>query len=477
MAELALLDLTAAAESLENGTTTSVALTESCLERIAAHNASVNAFIRLDADQALKAAHDSDRERRASRVRSRLHGIPLAHKDMFDRTGRVSTGGTKILRDRVAKQTATVLERLDAAGALDLGTLNMAEFAAGPTGHNVHFGDCRNAYHPDYISGGSSSGSGAAVGARLIYGALGSDTGGSIRLPAAMNGLTGLKATYGRISRHGALARSWSLDHVGPMARSARDAALIYEVVAGEDPRDPSTASQPAVTSISFDQVGLTGLRVGYASDKDLQTVDPVVRTALESSLKVLESLGAKLVPVSLPDLKPIYLTAETIIKSEAAAMHCEWLRTRAQDYSSNVRVRIEAGLAIPAVAYIDAQRIRARLTAAFLRQTMVDVDVLHLPAVPIPVPTRAQTDPENVGGGERVLELVGRITQFTRPISLFGLPAITVPCGFDANGLPIAFQLVGRPFAEARLLVSADQFQQKTTFHRQAPDIARLQS
>lgn len=473
MTDLALLDLTAAIEALDSGRATSVALTEACLTRIEAHNPAVNAFIRLDADEALKAAAERDRERAAGRVKGPLHGIPLAHKDMFDRAGRVSTGGTKILKDRTATETATVMERLDASGAIDLGTLNMSEFAAGPTGHNVHHGDCRNAYNPAHISGGSSSGSGAAVGARLVFGALGSDTGGSIRLPAGVNGLTGLKATYGRISRHGAVPRSWSLDHVGPLARTARDAALIYKAVAGPDPRDPTTAHQPPVGDISFNRTDLKGLRVGVPSDSDLASVDPQVLAALQASLKVLEGLGAKLVPVSLPDLKPMYFTAETIIKSEAAAMHREWLRTRPQDYAANVRVRIEAGLAIPATAYIDALRMRSHLTQAFLRDTMGNVDVLHLPTMPILVPTRADTDMETAGG-ERVLELVGRITQFTRPISLVGLPAGVAPCGFDGAGLPVAFQLVGKPFAEATVLGVLDTFQQKTDFHRQAPAIAR---
>ncbi|GGE31955.1 amidase [Agaricicola taiwanensis] len=476
MADLALLNLTEALEALEKGTATSVALTEACLARIETHNPSVNAFIRLDAEEALKAAQESDRERKAGRLKGRLHGIPLAHKDMFDRKGKVSTGGSKILQDRVATQTSTLLERLDAEGAIDLGALNMSEFAAGPTGHNVHHGDCRNAYNHDHISGGSSSGSGAAVGARLVFGALGSDTGGSIRLPAAFNGLTGLKATYGRITRHGAVPRSWSLDHVGPLARSARDAALIYQAIAGADPRDPSTADQPAVGGIPFEGGSVRGLRVGVPSEKDLATVDPQVRDALEASLKVLEGLGAVLVPVNLPDLKPIYFTAETIIKSEAGAMHREWLRTRPQDYAAHVRVRIEAGLAIPATSYIDALRQRSHLTAAFLSDVMGKVDVLHLPTMPIPVPKIADTNVEGAGG-EKVLELVGRITQFTRPISLLGLPAVTVPCGFDTAGLPIAFQLVGKPFAEARILVAADQFQQKTDFHRQAPTIARTAS
>jgi aspartyl-tRNA(Asn)/glutamyl-tRNA(Gln) amidotransferase subunit A len=473
---LALLSLTEASDALDAGRTTSVALTEACLDRIEALNGRVNAFIRVDREAALLAAQESDRERSAGRRRGRLHGIPLAHKDMFDRAGQVSTGGSKILRERTAPTTSTVLERLDAAGAVDLGTLNMSEFAAGPTGHNIHYGHCRNAYDQDHISAGSSSGSGVAVASRMAFGALGSDTGGSIRLPAAVNGLVGLKATYGRISRYGAMPRSWSLDHVGPLARTAEDAALIYEAVAGVDPRDPTTAQQPPVTPVSFKETGLSGLRVGALSDEALAGVDPQVRAALDESLRALERLGARIVCVDYPDARPLYFTAEAIIKSEAGAMHRAWLKDRPQDYSANVRVRTEAGLAIPAVTYIDALRLRTHLTADFMAGTMAGIDVLHMPTLPVPVPTIAETDVETLGG-EKVLEVVGRMTQFTRPISLLGLPAVSAPCGFDAKGLPIAMQLVGHPFDEARLLTTVHAYQKVTDFHRQAPSIAQPNS
>jgi len=477
MADLALMSATEAMAALQQGKVSSVELTQACLDRIEKYNSLVNAFIRIEADEALATAAQLDKERQSGKVRSPIHGLVLAHKDMFDRPGKVSTGGTKILRDRVATRTATVLQRFDEAGAVDLGGLNMSEFAAGPTGHNIHYGDCCNAFNPDYVSGGSSSGSGAAVAARLVFGALGSDTGGSIRLPAGMNGLCGLKATYGRISRHGAMARSWSLDHIGPLGRSARDVALMYQAVAGEDPCDPSTLGQPEVGAIDFESASIKGLRIGVPVEKDLETVDVEVQQALQASYRVLEQLGAKLVPVKLPDFRSIYFLAETIIKSEAASMHHDWLKERPQDYSANVRVRIEAGLAIPAAAYIDALRMRTHLTASFIRDTMGEVDVLLLPNMPITVPRRDEANPESLAAGEKVLALVGRITQFTRPISFLGLPSLTVPCGFDQKGLSIAFQIVGRPFAENTLLVAADQFQQVTDYHRQAPSLVSQSS
>src|SRR5256714_8586528 len=241
-ADLALLDLSEAAASVADGAVSSEALTEACLAQAETWHAGRNCFIRIDADAAMQAARECDRELKSGHRRGPLHGVPLAHKDMFYRAGKVSTGGSRILQDQVATTTATVLQRLDAAGAIQIGVLNMSEFAAGPTGHNVHFGHCRNAFNAAHIPGGSSSGSAVAVAARAVYGALGSDTGASIRLPAAYNGVVGLKPTYGRVSRHGAMPRSWSFDHVGPLGRTARDCALLLHIIAGQDPNDATTS-------------------------------------------------------------------------------------------------------------------------------------------------------------------------------------------------------------------------------------------
>lgn len=470
---LASLSLREAARVIASGEVTSEAITAACLDRIDAHDGALNCVIRLDRDTALAKARLRDRERQRGVLCGKLHGVPLAHKDIFDRAGQVSTGGSRILADRVATGTATVLTRLDAAGAIDLGTLHTSEFAAGPTGHNVHYGPCRNAFDQGRIAGGSSSGSGVAVAARFVFAALGSDTGGSIRVPAAVNGLTGLKPTYGRVSRRGAMPRSWSLDHVGPLARDARDAAIMLEAIAGEDPSDSTTAHGPAWQSVGFeDRPTLSGVTVGFPTDDALRDVDPEIRDALEATLGTLNRLGATIERVTLPDMQPIYGAAETIIKSEAAAIHRPWLRARPQDYGAHVRVRIEAGLAIPATQYIDALRLRPLLTCDFMAAVFARIDALLLPALPMPVPTIAETDVEGLGG-EDVLAVVGRITRFMRPFSLLGLPVVTAPCGTCGNGLPIAFQLVGRPFGEARLLRFTDAFQHATDFHRRRPDIA----
>ena len=465
---IATLDLVVAAGRVASGALSSIALTEACLDRAAAWQASRNCFIRIDAEAALGAARACDEELKRGHRRGPLHGVPLAHKDMFYREGRVSTGGSKILRDQVATTTATVLDRLDAAGAIQIGVLNMSEFAAGPTGHNVHYGHCRNAFDASRIPGGSSSGSAVAVAARTVFGALGSDTGASIRLPAAYNGVVGLKPTYGRVSRHGAMPRSWSFDHVGPLARTARDCALLLQIIAGLDSNDSTTSAQPVpdyLAALNLDR--LSGLTIGVADGGG--DLEPEIAGALDESVRALERIGAKIVRITLPDLAPLFRVGETMIKGEAAAMHRQWLETRPHDYSSSVRFRIEGGLYLPATDYIDALRLRGVMTAKFLSDVMDGIDLLHLPTSPCLPPTLAESDMER-SDSETLLALFSRLTQFMRPINFLGLPSASVPCGFSSGGLPIAYQLVGHPFAEATVLRAADAYQRATDFHRVMP-------
>ncbi len=466
--DLALLDLSEAAARVASGAVSSVALTEACLDRAKAWQPSRNCFIRIDADAAMDAARQCDRETKQGHRRGLLHGVPLAHKDMFYRAGKVSTGGSRILQDQVATATASVLQRLDAAGAIEIGVLNMAEFAAGPTGHNIHFGHCRNAFNAAHIPGGSSSGSAVAVAARAVFGALGSDTGASIRLPAAYNGVTGLKPTYGRVSRHGAMPRSWSMDHVGPFGRSARDCALLLQVIAGHDPNDATTSANPVPDySRGLGGERLSGFTIGVADHG--VALDPELAAALDESDRALEKIGAKVIHVALPDLSPLFRVGETIIKGEAAAMHRPWLETRPQDYSNGVRLRIEGGLFLPATDYIDALRLRGVMTSKFIAETMTGIDLLHLPASAYLPPTVDESDMEN-SSSETLLGLFSKLTQFMRPFNFLGLPAISVPCGFSSGGLPIAYQLVGHPFAEATLLRAVDAYQHATEYHRVVP-------
>ncbi|MFZ5784175.1 MAG: amidase [Pseudomonadota bacterium] len=466
--DLALRDLSEIADAIAAGRITSVQATEACLARIEAWQPRTNAFLRVYRDKALAQARLLDQELAAGQRRGPLHGVPMAHKDMYYRAGERSTGGSEIRRDWTAPVTATVLQKLDAAGVVELGFLNMAEFAAGPTGHNVHHGHCRNPWDGTRVTGGSSSGSGASVAARMVYGALGSDTGGSIRLPASACGVVGMKATYGRVSRAGALARSWTLDHVGPLTRTVRDNARMLAAVAGHDPDDSTTSDKPVPDYEALLEGGVEGLRLGLALPEALVPVDAQVGAAVQAAADALGRLGATIVPAKLPDFTALYRAAEVIVKCEAAAMHRPWLEANAP-YANQVRTRMEAGFFIPATQYIDALRLRAHFVREFLATALENIDAVLLPAIPFPIPTIAETDVE-ASGGPATLSMVARFTGLTRPFNTLGIPALSLPCGFDSNGLPIGLQIVGRPFDEATLYRIGHAYQGATEHHRKVP-------
>lgn len=467
--ELALLDLCDLADRIASRRVTSVQATEACLARIEAWQPRTNAFLRIDRNGALSRARAMDAELATGRRRSKLHGVPLAHKDLYYRKGELSTAGSAIRRNWRAPYTATVLQKLDDAGAVELGFLNMAEFAAGPTGHNVHFGHCRNPWDGTRVTGGSSSGSGAAVAARLAYGSLGSDTGGSIRLPASACGVVGIKATYGRVSRHGAAARSWSLDHVGPLTRTARDNARMLSIVAGHDPDDSTTSEKTVPDYEAHIEDGVSRLKIGLALPHALVPIDSQVGAAVQAAADTLGRLGARISAATLPDFTQLYRAAEVIVKCEAAAMHRPWMEKQPHDYANQVRTRQEAGFFIPATQYIDALRLRAHFVREFLATAMDGVDAVLLPAIPFPLPTIEETDTET-SGGPATLAMVARFTGLTRPFNTLGLPALSVPCGFDRNGAPIGLQLVGRAFEEGLLYRIAHAYQGASDFHRKVP-------
>ncbi|MDI5935308.1 amidase [Halomonas kalidii] len=467
--DLSRLSLFGARQGLESGRVTSRQLTEACLEAIECRDGRVNSFLTVEYQAVLRAADEADQARKAGK-RAPLLGIPLAHKDMYYRQGRVSTCGSIIMADQPATTTATVLERLDQAGALELGALNMSEFAAGPTGHNAHYGDVHNPWHTEHIPGGSSSGPGAAVAARLCYGSLGSDTGASIRVPAACCGVVGLKPTYGRISRYGAMPRSWSNDCMGPLARTVMDCAQLMQVLAGRDTRDSSSLDAPVPDYLAALEQGVKGLRIGVPTRHFAEGVDDEIAEALTHSRQILEQAGCRLIDVDVPDPKLLYDLGETLSKGEASTIHRRWLQQRPQDYSDHVRTRLEAGQALPATRYLEALSLRGEVVRNFIADAFkATVDVLHLPVLGRPVPTLAETDFHSSG---TVGETVSAITRFTRPINYLGLPALSVPCGFSQGGLPIAFQLVGRPLDEDRLLALGHAYQQLTEWHRMEPEM-----
>ena len=461
------MTLAEAAAALRARRVSAVELLQAQIARARAVQPAINAFIRIDEEPAMAQARALDSEAARGHFRGPLHGVPMAHKDMFYRTGLVTTCGSAIRRDVRADTTATALERLDAAGAIDFGTLNMAEFAYGPTGHNVHVGAARNPWNTAHITGGSSSGSGAAVAARATFGALGSDTGGSVRLPASLCGVTGLKVSYGRVSRAGAMPLSYSMDTVGPLARTALDCALMLQVLAGADPRDPTTPAQPVPDYAARLQQPLGGLRVGVPNQFFHDDLDPVVARCIDEARKVLTSLGCRVIPVDLPDMRAAEVAATHVIAAEAATLHGNWLRTRPQDYSPQVRARLMRGLAVPASRYIDALRLRGELLQRFLSEVFNQVDVLHIPSLAIPTPTLAETD---VGGGARMDRILALLTRLQRPLNFLGLPSIALPCGLTPNGMPVGMQLAGRPFAEDVILHLAHAFQQVTPWHARQP-------
>lgn len=466
--DLASADLTTLAKLICRKEVSAIEVAKASIARIEAWQPQINAFIEVEAAAALRAAGELDRSLAKGTLAGPLHGVPLAHKDMFYRTGHVCSCGSAIRRDWRASYESTVTARLAAAGAVTMGRLNMSEFAAHPTGDNPFFGACRNPWNIDFVTGGSSSGSGAAVAARLVYGALGSDTGGSIRLPAAFNGVTGLMPTYGRVSRYGAMPRGWSLDHIGPLARTAADCALILEVIAGHDANDASSSTREVPSYTSALDKGIRGLRVGLLERPANVRLPPVLEKALQASHDVLQSLGATLVPVTPPDLSAYYQFCEIIVRTEAATVHGAWLRERPEDYSDYMRARIEGGFVIPATWYAQALAQRGPALSQFMASVMSACDVLHLPTTPLQVPSIAST--QSAETDPRALADLSGMAVFTRPFNYLGLPSISVPCGFDETGLPLAFQLVARPFDESTLLRAAHAYQGATDWHRRAP-------
>ena len=458
------LTLTEAADALARGDVSSVELTRAAIARARDLGADLNCVARLDEEDAMRAAETSDRERRNG-ARGPLHGVPLAHKDLFYMKGKVVACGSKIRRDFRPDTTATVLGRMEAAGAVNIGSLHMAEFAFSPTGYNEHYGHCRNPWNKAHVPGGSSSGSGAAVAARIVFGSLGSDTGGSIRHPAAMCGITGLKPTVTRVSRAGVMPLSFSLDCVGPLARTARDCARLMQVIAGADPADATSSTQAVPKYEAALDGNAKGLRIGVPRGYYYDVVTLDIAKRLKESLAALRTLGATVVEVEVPDVHLINTLMHVLMSVEAATVHREWLRTRRSDYADQVRSRIEPGLFYPATRYLEALSLRASVTKEFVATALKDVDVLHLPTVPIPVPTIQESTV-----GPDVPRIIGTAGHCTRAINYLGLPAISVPAGFDGRGLPVGFQLVGRPFTEGLLLRAADAYQRVTDWHRKKP-------
>jgi aspartyl-tRNA(Asn)/glutamyl-tRNA(Gln) amidotransferase subunit A len=467
--EPALLSLTAIAQAIVQKRLSSREATQSCLDRIAQWQPRLNAFMAVEPDAALAAADAADAALAKGNLAGALHGVPLAHKDMYYDEGRVVTCGSKIRRDFVATTTSTALRRLKDAGTIRLGSLQMAEFAYGPTGHNSHYGPVHNPWRQGHITGGSSSGSGAAVAARLSFAALGSDTGGSIRMPAHFCGVTGLKTTVGRISRAGAMPLSQSLDTVGPLARTVEDCALLLGLMAGADPDDPTAIAGPLPDYMAAARASMKGVRIGLPSAFYVDDLDSEVAQVLDETVATLKREGAEIVQVELPDQRQLAAASQLVLAVEAAAFHKRWMIERPDDYGPQVLMRLQNGLAVPAVSYLEAMRWRGPALSAHLAATS-GVDAVIAPVSPVAAPTIAESDVGNSPDAEAVIQ---RLTRFTRPVNYLGLPSLAIPTGFTGRGLPVGLQLIGRPFDEAMLLRIGAAFQRATDFHDRVPALA----
>lgn len=449
------------AELMARGALSSVELTERCLERAERLNPKLNAFLLIDREGALEAARRADEERRAGRVRGPLHGVPVGLKDLFDTAGIRTTAGSKHFADRIPTEDAYTVARLRDAGAVMIGKLNLHEWALGVTTANFHWGVCHNPWDLDRIPGGSSGGTGAALAADIIPAGTGSDTGGSIRIPAALCGVTGLKPTYGRCSLRGVVPLSWTLDHVGPLARTVEDCALVLQTMAGYDALDPHSEQAPTPDFAASMRNGVRGLRIGIPSNHFFDNCDPEVASAVEAAAREFERLGARVTGVAIPDAPAALAHNGIILISDAAAFHRERLEGAREAFGEDVLGLLDIGSKTPATAYALALDFRRSYRRWLERELFANVDVVLHPTTPIPAPPIAES------AAARNL-----LIQNTAPWNIAGAPVLALPCGFTASGLPVGMSLAGRFWDEATLLRAGHAYQQATDWHLRAPTL-----
>ena len=464
-AQLHFLTIHQAGALLRRGELSPVELTRACLERIAATDDHLHSFILLLAEEALAQARVAEAEIRRGDYKGPMHGIPFALKDLYDTAGVRTTSGSRVDIDRAPAADATTTARLKAAGGILLGKLAMHEFALGGPDWTTPFEPARNPWNPAHITGGSSSGSGSAVAAGQCLGALGSCTGGSIRGPASLCGIVGLKPTYGRVSRYGVVTLSWSQDHAGPMTWTVEDTAYMLQAIAGHDPKDPTSSRAPVPDYSLALREDIRGVKIGlprhYFFDAGDPGVSPEVIAVVERAVGELEGLGAQITEVSLPSLEYVRAANSVIMVSEAYAYHEPNLKTRPQDFGEIVRGRFRVGALLSAADYLQAQRVRAWARREFA-EVMQQVDLLATPTMTQPAAAFAGYDPAATVRGR----------SFTAPFNVTGLPAISVPCGFTSSGLPIGMQIAGKPFDEPGVIQAAYTYQQHARWYETRPPI-----
>jgi aspartyl-tRNA(Asn)/glutamyl-tRNA(Gln) amidotransferase subunit A len=439
-----------------------VELTRACLARIDALNPSLNAFITVTAQSAMLEARQAESEIQRGDWRGPLHGVPIALKDLIDIAGVRTTGGSALFKDRIPKEDAAVVKKLRSAGAVFLGKLNMQEFAYGGTSVPSFYGRVSNPWDLERVAGGSSGGPAAAVAAGLCYAALGSDTGGSIREPAAFCGIVGLKPSYGRVSTHGAIPLSWSLDHLGPMTRSVADASIVLRAIAGYDPEDLTSQDRSLEQDLDRPRSHQLPLRIGIPRDFYYADLQQDVQSAIDKALATLATLGGELQPI------PIEVSTDrTVFRAEAYAYHAEFIAQTPELYLPETLTKLRLGAGIDAQAYIKARRELDGLRRSTL-QAYSTVDFLVTPTSPVAAP-KASDYPATFEGA---LALDALLLRNTRPFNMYGFPTISIPCGISSSGLPIGLQISGRPWEEGRVLALARAFQESTEWHTRRPPV-----
>jgi len=466
--ELTGLTVTRAARLLRARKISAVELTRAALERIQALDGTLKAFITVTADLALAQARRADREIAKGAYRGPLHGIPLSLKDIYSTKGIRTTAGSRILADFVPDTDATATARLAAAGAVLLGKTNLHEFAAGVTTDNPHFGTCQNPWKLGYIPGGSSGGSAAAIAAGLGLASLGSDTGGSIRIPASFCGIVGHKPTYGLVPRTGILPESWSLDHGGPMTRTAADAAAVLEAIAGPDGRDPSAVSARLPSARRVLGKALDGLRVGVPVNYYFDVVDSEVEGLVRAAIGQIRKLGASVVPVKIPGVEAALDSCFVVAWAEAAHYHRQWLLTRPQDYGVDVGNLLKGALLYLATDYLQAQRVRARIRRS-LQEVFRGVDVIVSPTTPLTATPIGRLEVPLNTRTVSVLDVGARLTCIA---NLTGEPACSVPCGFTRAGLPAGLMIHGPALADMTVLRVSHAYEEASGWTARTPQL-----
>ena len=467
--QIPFLSATELAGLIQSREVSPVEATEAYLERIRQVDGSLNSYITVTDGPALAAARQAEQEIASGNYRGPLHGIPVAVKDQFNTEGILTTGGSAILKDFVPDEDATVIANLKRAGSVLLGKLNMSEFAMGDAFHHS-YGRPRNPWDLGRNPGTSSSGSGAATAAFLCATSLGEDTGGSIRGPAANCGLVGIRPTWGRVSRHGMLGSTWSMDAAGPISRTVADCAATLGAIAGHDPKDPYTWDVPVPDYLEGLDQGIQGLRVGVVAERvNSAVVDPEVREAVNRAVAQLGELGAVMEEVDIPLMAQSAAISTAVIYSDAASVHRQGIEDHLEQYDHNIRVRLLAGSLLPAQVHQKAVRLRHLLRQHIL-QALEKVDVLVMPTSSAPAPLIPES--AGISGKAEFMEMLGGRRSFTAPFNLAGVPALSINCGFTSGSLPVGLQIAGRPFDEATLFRAAHAYEQATDWHTRRPPL-----